>query len=178
MKVINPKMNQAKFREGNTLVELLLYMAILSLIILAVSSMVYLTFQSRIKSQVIAEVEQQGNQTMEIILRTIRNSSSVNTPTTGASGNTLSLATYSAPTSPSVFSINNGALTIKEGSAGTINLTSDKLMIDNLLFTNLSYPQTPGNVKIEFTLQYKNNDNISEYNYKKTFYSTASLRWP
>ena len=90
-------------KRGFTLIEMLLYMAILSIVILALSSFLFLSYSSRIKATVIAEVEQQGNQTMSIVTQNIRNAQSVTSPISGVSAASLTLSEYSAPLSPTIF---------------------------------------------------------------------------
>ena len=55
-----------KNNKGFTLVEILLYMAIAGIIVLAISSLLFLITQSKIKNQVITDVEYQGIQVMKI----------------------------------------------------------------------------------------------------------------
>ena len=74
---INIKMKIKKNKNhifGFTLLEVLLYVAIIGIVFFSVSIFISLTVESRIKSQVIAEVEQVGTQTMLLIEQTIRNS--------------------------------------------------------------------------------------------------------
>src|SRR3972149_1781876 len=53
--------------KGFTLIELLLYLGIATLIISTVSIFIYLNLQARVRSQVVAEVEQQGFQSVLVI---------------------------------------------------------------------------------------------------------------
>ncbi len=165
-------------KQGFTLIEMLLYMAILSVILLALSSFAFMSFQSRIKNQTIAEVEQQGNQIMDIILQTARNSATINSPSVQASGTSLSLNTYNVATTPTVFSLVGNNIQIVEGSGSAVNLTSGRVAASAVTFSNLSESGAPGTVRVQFTLSYINNAGTNEYDFTKTFYGTASLRWP
>lgn len=163
---------------GFTLVETLLYMAILGTILTALFSFASVSYQARIKSQTVAEVEQQGNQIMDIILQSIRSASLINTPTAQNSGASLSINTYSGSTTPTVFDISGGNLRITEGVNTPINLTGGRVTISGLTFTNTSELNAPGSVRVQFNLKYNNNSTANEYDYNETFYGTASLRWP
>ncbi len=165
-------------KKGFTLIEMLLYMAILSIVILAFSSFLFLSYSSRIKATVIADVEQQGNQTMSIVTQNIRNAQSVTSPISGASANSLTVTEYSAPLSPTIFAQTGNKLQITEGSNSAVDISSNRVIVSGLSFQNLARPSTPGIVRIQFTLNHLNPDNLGEYTYSKTFTATASLRYP
>jgi len=165
-------------KKGFTLVEMLLYLAILSVVVLAFSSFLSLSYTSRVKAAVIAEVEQQGSQTMSLITQNIRNSVSVTAPSAGVSASSLTLTEYTGSNSPTIFDQSVNTLRITEGVTAAVNLTSNRVIVSNLSFRNLSRPSTPGAVQVKFTLTHINPSNRGEYIYSKNFTSTASLRWP
>lgn len=165
-------------KKGFTLIEMLLYLSILSIVVLALSSFLYLSYSSRVKATVIAEVEQQGNQIMSIINQNIRNSQSITSPAAGVSAGSITLAEYSAPLSPTIFSQSVNKLQITEGATSAVDITSNRVIVSSLTFQNLSRASTPGIIRIQFTLSHVNPSNIGEYIYSKTFTSTTSLRYP
>lgn len=165
-------------KKGFTLVEMLLYLAVLSIIVLAFSSFLFLSYTSRVKAAVIAEVEQQGSQTMSLIAQNIRNAVSITSPSPGSTSNVLTLTEYTGALSPTTFDQSVGVMRIREGISAAVNITSNRVTTPSLSFQNLSRPGTPGVVQIKFTLTYINQSNRGEYSYSKDFTSTASLRWP
>lgn len=165
-------------KKGFTLVEILLYLAVLSIIVFALSSFLFLAYTSRVRATVIAEVEQQGSQTMSIITQNIRNAVSITAPASGSTAASLTLTEYTGANSPTVFDQSGDTLRITEGVAAAVNITSNRVVVSNLSFQNLSRPSTPGVVQIKFTLTHINPSNRGEYIYSKDFTSTASLRWP
>src|SRR5674476_477978 len=90
-------------RKGFTLIEMLLYLAILSIMVLAFSSFLSFSYTSRVKATVIAEVEQQGSQTMSLITQNIRNAASITAPASGVVASSLTLTEYTGAVSPTVF---------------------------------------------------------------------------
>lgn len=161
---------------GFTLVELLLYAAMLSIIIFSVGIFLSLLLQSRTKNQVIAEVEQQGVLAMQRMTQVVRNSTLINSPATGASGSTLSVTMPQAPSSPTVFALSGGVITMAQGMGATVGLTNNLVSVSGLTFSNLSRAGTVGTVRLQFTITYINNSGRNEYDYSKTFDSDASLR--
>ena len=174
-KINRIKQNKA-IRQGFTLVELVIYMTILGSMITVLTSFVVLTYESKIKSQVVAEVEQSGSQVMDIILQTTRNATLINTPLAQASGSSLSINTISGITTPTVFDLNNSKIRIKEGTGVATNLVGNRLLVNSLSFSNLTEAGASGTIRVQFTLTYNNSSGMKEYDYSKTFYGTASLR--
>lgn len=165
-------------QSGFTLVELLLYVGITSLLLLATSFFLSMLLESRIKNQTIAEVEQQGLAVMQAITQATRNADALNSPSLGASAVSLSINTYTAGVNPTVFDLSGGAIRISEGGGSAVALTNSRVTASSLNFQNLSQSGTPGNIRISFTLTHVNNSGRNEYSYSKNFYTSVSLRQP
>lgn len=163
---------------GFTLIELLLYAVLVGSIVLALSIFFSMVLSSRVKNQTIAEVEQQGAEVMQTILQTARNAENITVPAVGANGNSATLDVVSVADDPTVFDLSSGAIRIKKGVAANVNLTSPLVTASGLTFANLTRPTTPGNIAVSFTLTRVNTENKNDYDYTKTFYGTASLRFP
>jgi Tfp pilus assembly protein PilW len=163
-------------KRGFTLLELVLYVSIASLVLMSTTGFFYLILQSQVKNQTVADVEQQGQSAMEVITQTIRNATGVNSPGIGASTSALSLANNDGAKDPTVFDLANGALEIKEGTASPINLTSDKVVVSNISFQNLSRSPANNSIRIRFTISHVNPGNKFEYDFSQSFYTTANTR--
>ncbi len=164
-------------QKGITLVELLLYIALVSAMLLVISTFLAMLLQSRIKNETIAEVEQQGVQVMQIITQTARNAEDITSPTVGNSGSSLTLDVVDAGDDPTIFDLSGGAVRITEGVGSAVDLTNSHITVSGLNFYNLSRSETPGTVRIQFTITHVNPEGRNEYDYNKTFYGNASLRY-
>lgn len=167
-----------KKRRGVTLIELLLYVSLSAIILMVSSVFLTLLLRSRVKNQTIAEVGQQGIQIMQIMTQTIREAETINSPTAGSSSNTLSLTMPNSALSPTIFQLSEGEIIMQEGVNPVVTLTSSRLEATSLNFQNLTRVATPGNVRIEFTLNHNNPEGVNEYSATKTFINTSSLRRP
>ena len=163
-------------KRGFTLIELLLYVSISAILLLALSLFLSTLLDARLKNQTIAEVEQQGIQVMQTITQTARIAAYISSPATSTSATTLSIATSSVTLM--TFDLSDGAVRSTEGSAAPITLTNTRVTASGLLFSNLSRPNTPGVVRVQFTLTSVNNTGRGEFDYAKTFYGSASLPKP
>ncbi len=166
-----------KNNSGFTLIELLLYIALASFILLAISVVLSFTIRSRIKNQAITEVFDQGNNVLQIITQQARNSISINSPATSTNATLLSLAMASSSFNPSIFSLSAGTIRVTEGVSSSIALTSSRVVVSDVLFSNLSRTGTPGIIRVKFTLSHTNPSGRNEYNYSKTFYGSANIKY-
>ncbi|MEK9173256.1 MAG: hypothetical protein AAB594_01630 [Patescibacteria group bacterium] len=161
---------------GFTLVEIILYVSIASVMLTLISIFIAATLESRVKSQTIAEVEQGGAQAIDIITQTIRNSVSINSPTTSTTGGALSLGVIDPLKNPTIFDLNAGSLRITEGAGSPVEITNPKISTTGLTFSNLSKINTPGSIRIEFTVSHINPSGRNEFGFSKNYTASASLR--
>lgn len=160
---------------GYTLIELLLYIAISSSILLALAGFFGMSISARVKNQSIAEVNQQGSFLLETIATAVRNSTAITAPAVGGSAGMLSITTTA---NPATFSVTDGTLNITEGTAAPVALSSSQVQVSDLIFKNLSRAATPGLVQVSFTVGRSNPNNQSEYEYRRTFTTSIARRLP
>ena len=162
-------------RKGFTLVELLLYISCAGVMLTTVALFLSLVLKTRVHSQVIAEVDGQGQQIVTIVSQLLRNATQITLPAAQGSGTTLGFTVPDGAKSPTIFSLVGGALTLKEGNGATVALTNNRVTVSAVNFRNLSRPVTPGTARLEFTLTYINPTGRSEYSYAQSFVGSASL---
>jgi type II secretory pathway pseudopilin PulG len=102
-------------RRGFTLVELLLYVAVSSIILFVLSGFLLIMLQARVKNQTIAEVEQQGTMVMRQIAQTVQNATGIVSPSAGAVASSLTLDVTDSLKTPTIFSSSGGVLQVTEG---------------------------------------------------------------
>ena len=167
-----------KEQQGFTLLELLLYVAIVSTLLGAVTVFLSLSLSARVKNESISEVNQQGIAILERMTTIIRGAESITSPAIGTTGGSLTIAVPVVANSPTTFDATGtpAAVQIKEGNGSAIALTNNKIAVSDLAFKNLSRAGTYGAVQISFTLSRTNSSGRNEYDYQKTFTTTVSLR--
>ncbi|MBI4252913.1 type II secretion system protein [Candidatus Uhrbacteria bacterium] len=165
-------------KRGFTLVELLLYVGILATLMLVTSLLLSAILQARVKSQTIAEVEQQGAQAMHVITQTLRNADGINSPGQGLGAASLSVNTYTLANNPTLFDLSGGIVRITEGAGQATPLTNTRVTVSSLSFQNFSRSSTPGTIRIQFIVSAVNASGSNEYDFQKTFIGSASLRQP
>lgn len=161
---------------GYTLIELLLYVTIVSSLLLAVTMFFSMSAEGQVKNQTVSEVDQQGTFALNYIAQTLRNATAITSPAMGASANQITVTVPTASLSPTIFNLSGTALHVKEGTAAAVPLTSDTVQISNLTFKNLSRSSTNEIVQVSFTVSGTNTSGRNEYDYQKTFTTSAALR--
>ena len=164
-------------QKGLSLVEIVVYTAIFSLVIGGIATFMLFSVQSRAKNQIVSEVEQQGMQVMNMITQTVRTGQGVNSPTPGSSSDSLSIDMPDAGVDPTVFDLSGGVIRISEAGGGAVDLTSNLINITSLLFENNTIAGTNDTIKIEYTIEYNNTGTDTRFDYEKTFYGSATQRW-
>lgn len=164
-------------QKGFTLVEMILYVSICSILLVTISVFLSFLLGARVRSQAMNEVNQQGFQIMSLMTQTIRNGRSIQVPGIGISSSTLSLTTGDPLLNPTVFNVSSTTLYIVEGSKAPISLTNSRIKISNLLFQNVSSDSsTEKIIRISYTIDYNSTSGRSEYAFSKTFSGSATLR--
>ena len=169
-------MRYARKQAGYTLIELLLYVAIVGVLLSAVTAFFGVTTDARIKNQTVNEVNTQGTFAMDYITQTIRNATSVTSPAAAATDSQLTLVVPTGTLSPTVFNLSSGVLQVKEGTATAIALTNSKVQVTNLTVKNLTRSGTSGTVQVSITVSRVNTANDADYDYTRTFTTTAAIR--
>ena len=159
-------------KKGFTLIEILIYIAVLGLIMFSFLSYVIIMSGSKQKAYVSEEVHSNLRQAFNVMNQKIKVANDVLTPMIGNSSDSLTL---NSSTGQIVFSITGGVLKITENGE-TFSVTSDEVVVSNLLFTNLT-PQTSerDNISIEITIDYKGGGGVTS-NYTQSARTAVTLR--
>lgn len=123
-----------KAQAGFTLMELLLYSAILGVISLALVGFLGEIYRYYYNVQFKARVSQNLRFVSQIIEQAVRQAQKINS----ASGSTLSLAMNDSSKNPTVFGLENGRIYKQEGSGAKQYLTAQNVEVTNLDFSYLS----------------------------------------
>jgi type II secretory pathway pseudopilin PulG len=161
---------------GYTLIELLLYIAVVGTLLIGIAVFFGLSADDRIKNQSVLEVNQQGMAAMEYITQTIRNATAISSPAAAASGASATLTVPTGSLSPTIFDMTGTSLEVKEGANAAVLLTSNDVQVSGLTFKNLTRSGTFGIVQVSFTIARTNTGNRPEYSYQKTFVTSVALR--
>jgi type II secretory pathway pseudopilin PulG len=152
---------------GFSLVEVIIYVAIFSLLLYGMMTFLDVVSKSRFHNQEVSEVNYQGMKLVRMISHSIRNAEEILSPVTSQTSSTLSVVGTGGTVT---YSIVDGVLMVTEDGGNPVPLTNNHVRVEDLTFTNLSATSTPGIVQIRFTLS-----SLSD-TFTKNFYASASIR--
>jgi len=161
--------------KGFTLIELLIYIGILAMVLVSTGGFLWNIIFGNIKETSYQEVLENGQFVLAKLTQEIKRAKGINSPAPANSSSSLSLAMTSVASNPTVFDLVDGKLRITKGVSGPYLITSDQVVVSNLKFTNLSYSDTPGTLRIEMTLNHNNPGNRIEYEASINLKSTVTL---
>ena len=105
---------QFLLRRGTTLIELLIYLGVLSLIVSVALPLLFSATESRLLQQTISIVEQNGTQVLQNVTLRIRHGERILDPPMGETGSVLALQTGSGTTNPTIIGTSSGSVYIIE----------------------------------------------------------------
>ncbi len=171
-------MKKLSSQSGVSLIEMLIYIAIVSVLALAFSNFALDVTGTSTKARVKQDVVQNARFGLERINQAIREANGVNTgsSTFGISPGVLSLSMDNAAVNPTVFDISGGVLRITEGVGSPEELTQSDLSVSSLIFTDLSVTGRTVNIKTSLTVEHPNPENIEIYDASITMDGAAAVR--
>lgn len=175
-KKLKTQNSKFKIRRGFTLVEMILYVAIVSIFVTAMIEFALNIVYGRVKSYTQQEVNQNMRLAGKRINFEIRNATGVNS----VSASSVNLAVSDSARNPTVIGLNGGRLTIGYGVSGSCpttapcNLTSNLVNVSNLTFSDLSV--SPFSTNIRFSITIESSGSVIEQQYPETYAGAAELR--
>ena len=149
IKMLNcAKQNKNTIR-GFTLIEMLIYMGLLSIFLVVLVDVFIATLNVRIEAAAVAGVEQDGRFIISRLSYDITRASSITTPASlGASGSTLTIVISG---STYTYSVVSGNLQVVINGSETINLNSSETTISGLTFLRIGNVGGKDTIQIQFT---------------------------
>ncbi len=160
-------------KSGFTLIETLIYIAIMGMILFSFVLFGLSITDARDKNYAVQEVQANSRLALDLIAQKIRRADAIVSPTEGNSSNSLTLDMPNAE-SDLVFNIIDGTLNITEGGQNT-PIIGRRINVSGLTFTNLAGSGERGNIRVELTLEYKNSGNV-EFAYSQNISTAVSMR--
>ena len=167
---------------GFTLIETLLYLALIVIFLGALLPVVLQIADTGAKNNTTQEVDAVARYASERMLYEIRNASSVNIASSSfginlaaSSGAMLSLANFSSTLNPTVFNVASGTLMITRGTSTSIGLTSSNTIVSSLIFSNHS-TSTFQNIELTLVVADNSSSTRTEFAVSTTVNTAAEVR--
>lgn len=161
-----------KNQAGLTLIEIIIYVAIVGLMSSAITIMMINIMQLRTKSMVALEVNSSLRLIVDKINFEIKNAKTLGTTTS----NSLTINTQDSARNTTIFDLNAGNIRMTVGST-VENLNSNLVNISAFVVTNLSSGDSKtANINYSITGNYINSGGRSEYTFANTIDSSMEVR--
>ena len=165
----------AKYQSGFTLIEFLIYIAIIGAALAGFIQFILATGSARAQARAVSEVNANVRFIDDIITQKIHEAQNVLTPLEQA-GSTSIILDMPAPSPDITFSVTNGILNLTEQGGSDVALTSKDVFVDGFLVSNYANLGERGNLRVAVTIRYNYQGAGVEYRYSRTLVTSASTR--
>lgn len=166
---------RSEVNKGFTLIEIIIYIAIIGVVISGFVSYSLSISGVRNKNYSIATVQANGRAALQVMTQKIREAQAVLTPGAGTSDTQLILDM--SGTDPDItFSVSDGVLSMQEAGSSATTITDSRAVVSNLVFTNLAASGERDNVRLEMTVDYNTPTGDVQFGYSKSYQTAASTR--
>lgn len=138
-------------RPGATLIELLVFLAVLSIVVGAALPILFSATENRLLQQTIAVVEQNGAHVVQNTALKIRQAERIVSPPIGATGSVLVLHTSSGSLNPTIIGMNSGSIVLIQHSILEL-VSSEQVAIQHFEVRNVSASDTRQSVLVSFDI--------------------------
>lgn len=164
-------------QKGATLLEFLIYIGLIGTVLATATSFAVEFVNAQAKVAALAEAVRNARFAVSRMEIEIREAADVNAGSSvfGSDPGTLSLATSSGATDPTVFTVSGGALHIQQGSGPVLPLTSSKVDVQEFTVENLSTAGRTKAVRIHLKVRSRNPSSLVEQSAETTVESTVRV---
>lgn len=166
-------------KKGFTIMEIVVYVAVLGLLVSSVASFFLWASNVSAKNQAMAEVLNNIQRTLVTITAEIRKAKTVYTPTASASQLSLEMSDSlgAGETSGFIdFFLCGEQLCLKKEGQPVLAITSNKVVVSYLSFTTINYSSTTASIQVGLKIDYKGGAGKTASQAAFSATSTAALR--
>lgn len=162
--------------KGFTLIELLLYLSLAMVMLAVLGGIGINVLSSRVKAHSFEQIHYNAVYLSEVLTQKIEQASAITAPVGFSTSSVLSLAMDDAEKDPTIFDLEDGQVTIQEGANLPMVISSNDVVVSQLVFTNLQEGTDSGFVRIEMHIESENPQERNMYSASSTFYTTVRLQ--
>lgn len=150
IKNIRSKFHTLNARGGFTLIETIIYIALLGIVVMSISSYSLSLSAARNKNYAVQNVQANGRALINMMNEKVRECSSVTTPSPGASSGQLILDMGASPSI--TFHVSNGRVVLSQPGNPDLYITDPRIAVTSFIFTNNALPGERDSVSMQATV--------------------------
>ncbi len=160
---------------GFTLIEFLLYMTISVVMIVLIGTIGITVISGNVKAQALEEVRYNAEFAMEKMMIAVHAAESITVPEPWTSSNTLVLVNEDAALNPTIFGVSEGKVYQKVGSLEPQFLTSERTVVGELVFRNVSFSEGGDTLQIVLTVEIDAPNRVDQPHSSTTYRTTIHI---
>lgn len=165
--------------KGFTLLEIVIYLAIVGVILSTLSLFLLQLLRVREKTNAISEVMASALLIENRLSEAVRHANDVDEAQSvfGSDPGILTLTMVDVARNPMVFSItaDDGQMQVSQAGADPIAITPPDVRVTNLVFTNLTSPTDVGIIQVQFTVEATSSSGEKTFSYDQTFQTVLRI---
>ncbi len=169
------KIKSKRKKRGFTIVETLVYIALISVVLGSFVSFGVYMADLRVKAAAIQTVEESAMISLNLISSHIKRSDSIVIPAPGDEATSTLYLDMPDGNSDIIYSLENGILYITEGAASAVQLTGDGIEILDLSFNNIAKLNQQDSIYINMDMHRRNAINKA-YEYSNSYQINLTKR--
>lgn len=156
--------------KGFTLIEVVLYIALLGMVLTAITAITIGIVQTNQKLHTVDEVQYNTRFVSERVKKAVRESISVNASasTFDSHPGTLTLIHPDGAEDPTIFSISNGTFQVIRGTGPAVDLTTENVQVTNFVLKDRTPPDERSSIIVELTISHNNPTGSNIYSYEES----------
>jgi len=162
-------------QRGFSLIEFIIYISIVAIFLVSVTGFLWDIVLGNVKTTADQEVQYNTRFALTKIQQAIKGATAINAPVLHSSSNILTLEMRDSLLDPTIFDLFQGKLRVTQGGAGPYDVTTNRVIVQELEFVNLSYVDTPGTVRIGLKIDHINPSGQRAYDVSSHLITSVSL---
>lgn len=172
------KKTTQKKQSGFTLIEILLYMALSTMMVVLMGGVGVNVFSGFVKSKAAEELQYNTQFVTEKIRSTTSQAEAINTPLAGESGSILSLAMSDPSKDPTIIDVSEGRVRIREGADEAEFISGAGVDVYSVEFLNVTPAESIGSMRAVLHMGLRNPEDRTIHYASSTIYTTVNLLYP
>ncbi len=163
---------------GFTLIEILLYMALSTIMVVLLAGIGANVFSGFVRAKAAEELQYNTQFVTEKIRNLASQAEAISDPGTGETSDTLTLTMSDISKNPTVIDVVDGRMRIQEGITAPQFISGANVDVSTLEFSNVTYDGAIGSLRVILHLGLHNPEDRNIHIASSTIYTTVNLQYP
>src|SRR3990167_10750024 len=165
-------------QRGFTLIEILLYMALSTILVVLIGGIGANVFSGFVKVKAAEELRYNTQFVTEKIRSLVSQAESISVPVAGESSTSLTLRVSDVSKDPTIIDVSDGRVMLLEGEGEPQYISGTNVDVFGVEFSNVTYDEGVGSLQVILQMGLRNPEDRTVYFASSTTYTTVNLQYP